>query len=137
MAAAAPPSSGAAGSSSVAAAAAAAARYEQLCSLLREIAALEGVSGLLGWDEQTIMPEGAAEARAAQKAALAGVVHEKATAAALAELVCRARHRPGLWHPLAFDRLLRVVREGISSLVCMLVPDPRARARCCCGHDGV
>jgi len=32
--------------------------------------------GLMGWDEQTMMPIGAEEARANQKAALAGVVHE-------------------------------------------------------------
>lgn len=50
---------------------------EELCRELREIEALHGIQGLLGWDEQTMMPAGAAAARGAQKAALAGTLHEK------------------------------------------------------------
>jgi hypothetical protein len=50
---------------------------EELCKELREIEALQGIQGLLGWDEQTMMPPGAAPARGAQKAALAGTLHEK------------------------------------------------------------
>ena len=46
-------------------------------------------SGLIGWDEMTMMPEGAAESRATQKAALAGVIHEKATEAELGEVLAR------------------------------------------------
>jgi carboxypeptidase Taq len=57
--------------------------YEDLTGLLREISTLNGALGILGWDEQTVMPPGAARARGAQKAALAGVIHEKATAPAL------------------------------------------------------
>ncbi|PSC70957.1 Carboxypeptidase Taq [Micractinium conductrix] len=63
--------------------------YEALCKKLKEVSALGGISGLLGWDELTMMPPGSADARAAQKAALAGVLHEKQTDAELGELLRR------------------------------------------------
>lgn len=53
--------------------------YNELCGKLRELNALEGISGLLGWDEMVMMPGGASESRGAQKAALAGVVYDKKT----------------------------------------------------------
>ncbi|KAL4428286.1 hypothetical protein ABPG75_002375 [Micractinium tetrahymenae] len=63
--------------------------YEALCKKLKEVSALSGISGLLGWDEMTMLPAGATESRAAQKAALAGVLHEKQTEAELGELLRR------------------------------------------------
>lgn len=54
----------------------AASEYQELSTKLKKMAALEGTMGLLGWDEQTMMPQGAEEARAKQKAVLAGVLHE-------------------------------------------------------------
>jgi len=50
--------------------------YAELCKRVKKISHLEGTMGLLGWDEQTMMPSGAEEARANQKAVLAGVLHE-------------------------------------------------------------
>lgn len=47
-------------------------------------------------DEQTMMPHGAAGARGGQKAALAGVVHEKATAPQLGEVLDRLQSTQGL-----------------------------------------
>lgn len=46
-----------------------------------------GVSGLLGWDEQTMMPEGSAAIRGKQKSVLAGIVHARRTDAALGDLI--------------------------------------------------
>ena len=43
--------------------------------------------GLMGWDEQTFMPTGAEEARANQKAALAGVIHEAKVDPKIGELI--------------------------------------------------
>ena len=63
--------------------------FEALCVRLKESSAVAGISGLIGWDEMVQMPEGAAKARAAQKAALAGVLHEKATAGDLGALLAR------------------------------------------------
>ena len=46
---------------------------------LEEIGRLGGVMGVLHWDQEVIMPEGAVEARAGQMSALAGVIHDKCT----------------------------------------------------------
>jgi Zn-dependent M32 family carboxypeptidase len=115
--------SAAAAASAPAPPASVAADYAALTERLREISALNGVSGLLGWDEQArfaplrrrfrrlrhmlrwphpeshvfsfvgllqvMMPQGAAALRARQGAALAGVVYEKETDAALGELLSR------------------------------------------------
>ncbi|CAM9700346.1 unnamed protein product, partial [Choristocarpus tenellus] len=51
--------------------------YEELCDRLREVERLNSVQNLLFWDEQVMMPAGASKARGLQKAALAGVLHEK------------------------------------------------------------
>lgn len=70
-------------------AAAVAADFDALSKKLKDISALSGINGLLGWDEMVQLPPGAADARAAQKAALAGVLHEKAVDPALGELLAR------------------------------------------------
>lgn len=48
---------------------------------------LESCSAVLGWDEQTYMPEGAAAHRGDQMALLAGLAHERATAPRMGELL--------------------------------------------------
>lgn len=53
--------------------------YSELARLLRDTAALSGISGLLGWDEMVMMPAGAAASRSRQKAALSAVLHAKST----------------------------------------------------------
>lgn len=54
---------------------------EALEAHLAEIKALSEAAALLGWDQQTYMPAGGAGSRAAQMAALSGVIHEKMTGA--------------------------------------------------------
>lgn len=61
--------------------------FQTLSKKLKDISALSGVSGLLGWDEMVMMPPGAADSRAAQKAALAAVLHEKSTEAELGRIL--------------------------------------------------
>jgi carboxypeptidase Taq len=51
--------------------------YQKLIDKLEERSRLEGVMGIMHWDQEVIMPNGATEARSKQMAALAGVVHEK------------------------------------------------------------
>lgn len=63
--------------------------YDVLCKKLKEVSALSGINGLLGWDEMVQLPPNAVGARAAQKAALAGVLHEKQTEAEIGELLQR------------------------------------------------
>ncbi len=53
--------------------------YDALKYHLEEIGRLNGAMGILHWDQEVIMPEGATEARAGQMSALAGVIHEKLT----------------------------------------------------------
>ncbi|MEO0482710.1 MAG: carboxypeptidase M32 [Planctomycetota bacterium] len=61
--------------------------YEALCALARETGTLASVSRLLGWDQETYMPLGAAAARAEQSAAMASIVHERSTSAAFGDLL--------------------------------------------------
>lgn len=68
--------------------------YEQLSAMLKELNALGGISGLLGWDEMVMMPAGAADSRGAQKAALAGVLHDKKTDPKIGELLAVLRAAP-------------------------------------------
>ncbi|MCI5049391.1 MAG: carboxypeptidase M32 [Rickettsiales bacterium] len=53
--------------------------YAALEKHFTQISALEGASSMLGWDTETMMPEGAMPVRAEQCAALAEVIHERTT----------------------------------------------------------
>jgi carboxypeptidase Taq len=53
--------------------------FDQFCSFLRETALLQSTFSLLGWDEQTGMPSGAADYRGEQMAYLAGIIHRRRT----------------------------------------------------------
>jgi carboxypeptidase Taq len=54
--------------------------YERLCSNAREVALLESMQSLLGWDERTKLPPAGGEYRAEQMSYLAGVIHKRQTA---------------------------------------------------------
>lgn len=62
-------------------------KYDEVAKKLREITALEGISGLLGWDEMVMLPSGSSGCRGDQKAALAGVLYDKRTDATLGKLL--------------------------------------------------
>jgi carboxypeptidase Taq len=53
--------------------------YTDLLAFQRETEALSQVMGRLGWDQETVMPRGAAEQRAEEMAALEGVLHARRT----------------------------------------------------------
>lgn len=71
--------------------------YEELMAFQRETEALSQVAGRLGWDQETMMPEGATPQRAEEHGAMANILHarridprvgdwlEKAEGATLAE----------------------------------------------------
>ena len=61
--------------------------YDRLVVLVREIEVLDSCASLLGWDQETYMPEGGAEHRAEQLALLAGMVHAKTTSSELGGLL--------------------------------------------------
>ncbi|SFQ95709.1 carboxypeptidase M32 [Poseidonocella sedimentorum] len=53
--------------------------YDDLLTFVRETEALAQVSGRLGWDQETMMPRGAADQRAEEVAALSRVLHKRRT----------------------------------------------------------
>ncbi len=55
------------------------AAYEELMAFTRETEALKAISGRLGWDQETVMPKGAAEQRGEELAAIEGVLHARRT----------------------------------------------------------
>ncbi|MFH1144292.1 MAG: carboxypeptidase M32, partial [Candidatus Eisenbacteria bacterium] len=61
--------------------------YDEFIETIREIYYLGSVAGLLGWDQQTMMPPGAAPLRAAQSSLLAGMLHDRLTHPRLSELL--------------------------------------------------
>ena len=63
--------------------------HTALLDHLREAATLSSVASLLGWDQETYMPAGGADARAMQSSLLAGLAHERATDPKLGELLAR------------------------------------------------
>jgi carboxypeptidase Taq len=63
--------------------------YEELARRLAEIADLEKVSALLGWDQQTVMPALGAGARAHQRATITRLGHQLFTAVEVGQLLDR------------------------------------------------
>jgi carboxypeptidase Taq len=53
--------------------------YNELMAYERDTQALSQISGRLGWDQETVMPRGAAPQRAGEMAALEGVLHGRRT----------------------------------------------------------
>ena len=60
--------------------------YAELTAALKRVHALGTLVELLGWDEQVNLPEGAAEQRAGQQAALAEALHAAASDAKIGGL---------------------------------------------------
>ena len=59
--------------------------YEQLMSFQRQTEALGLVAERLGWDQETMMPRGAAEQRSEEMAAMEGVLHTRRTDGRIAD----------------------------------------------------
>lgn len=53
--------------------------YQKLFNLSKHIHVLQGISSLLGWDQETYMPSGSAEIRGLQLKTLAGIIHKERT----------------------------------------------------------
>ena len=64
--------------------------YDNLTTRLRKLADLDAVEATLQWDELVMMPDGAAEARGRQKAALAELKHGEATSVAMGAAIAAA-----------------------------------------------
>ena len=64
--------------------------YQELIAFQRETEALASIAGRLGWDQETMMPRGAADQRAEESAALEGVLHARRTDPRLGDWLARA-----------------------------------------------
>jgi len=53
--------------------------YEKLVERFKQVSVLGSVSALVGWDQETYMPEGGTGTRADQSAMLSGMIHEQFT----------------------------------------------------------
>ncbi|MBN2041328.1 MAG: carboxypeptidase M32 [Spirochaetes bacterium] len=62
-------------------------KMQKLKDILAEMADLKGAIAVLGWDQQTYMPNGGTEARGRQSGTLGKVEHEMATSAELGRLL--------------------------------------------------
>ncbi|MEL6646078.1 MAG: carboxypeptidase M32, partial [Pseudomonadota bacterium] len=61
--------------------------FETLKTRFREIAALNQAAGILGWDQETMMPAKGVAQRAEQMSALEGVIHAKLSDPAVGDLI--------------------------------------------------
>ena len=79
--------------------------FDELMEFQRETEALARVAGRLNWDQETVMPRGAAAQRAEESGAMEAVLHARRTdprvAAWLAEAVAPRQRRVGLMLPNA------------------------------------
>lgn len=85
--------------------------FEKLKLKLTEIEKLNGVKGLLGWDEMVMLSPGSASARNDQKAALSGVVFEKQTDISLKTLLDNMIHTD--LNTLSNDYERSIVRDAL------------------------
>ena len=86
-------------------------KLEQLKTLLAEVADLNNAQELLGWDQQTYMPQGGGEARGNQLATLGKISHQKFTSDEIGTLLGDLEKEYGDADPDSDDlRLLKVTR---------------------------
>ena len=64
--------------------------FDTLMTYQRETEALSQIAGRLSWDQETMMPRGAAHQRAEESGALEAVIHARRTAAELGDLLATA-----------------------------------------------
>ena len=87
---------------------------DQLLAFQRDTEALGQIAGRLGWDQETMMPRGAADQRGDEMAALEGVMHARRTDPRIGDwlAVAEARDAVGaaqLWHiRRSFERQQKV-----------------------------
>lgn len=87
-------------------------KMQQLKTLLAEVADLNAVQALLGWDQQTYMPQGGNEARGNQLATIGKIAHQKFTSDEIGTLLSDLEKEFGGAEPDSDEaRLLKVTRH--------------------------
>lgn len=87
-----------------------------LVAFQRETGALEQIAGRLGWDQETVMPRGAAEQRGEETAAIEGLLHARRTDLRIADWLEQAK-------PLnpAEQRVLELIGRTLKRSACIPV----------------
>lgn len=70
--------------------------YQQLMARVRDTSVVQSISWLLSWDQETMMPAAGTPHRGKQLALLAGLMHERMTANATADLLGEVEGAPWL-----------------------------------------
>jgi carboxypeptidase Taq len=69
--------------------------YQKLTGRLEELTSLNGIAGILHWDQEVIMPSGGVKFRAKQMSTLAGILHEKSTDPAIGDWLSDLERQAG------------------------------------------
>jgi carboxypeptidase Taq len=85
--------------------------HRELNVLLREAATLHAVGELLSWDQETMMPPGAAEFRAEERSLVSAEAHRRDTDPRIGELLARCEADPALTADPATAADLREIRR--------------------------
>ena len=87
-------------------------KLNQLKEILGEIVDLNAVGALLGWDQQTYMPRGGAEARGYQSATIGKIAHEKFISEEVGKLLDELTQAAADLDPDSDDaRLIKITRR--------------------------
>ena len=104
--------------------------YDLLADRFARIATLSEAGEMLGWDANTFMPQGGAEARADQLAVLAGVAHEMLTAPEVAAEFLAAEMPANAWQAANLS-LMQAAHLRATALPADLVQaERRAQSAC-------
>ena len=85
--------------------------YGTFIQHVKEINTLRSIQALLEWDQETYMPQRAAEDRGDQLAVVAGVLHEKLTSDELAGLLAKLEPEVDAQDHVAATNVREVRRE--------------------------
>ncbi len=87
-------------------------KFKKLKALIAEVADLNAAQAVLGWDQQTYMPPGGAEARGNQLATLGSLTHQKFTSEEIGKLIEDVKSELGTADPDSDDaRYLKVLAK--------------------------
>jgi carboxypeptidase Taq len=87
-------------------------RLTELRDRIAEIVDLSQVAGVIGWDQETMMPPKGAQFRATQQAALQGIIHDRFTQPRVGELLAEFERAERLAQLGPVDQaVVRVVRR--------------------------
>jgi len=90
-------------------------KIQRLRTLLAEIVDLNYISAVLGWDQQTYMPSGGAEARGNQLALVGRLAHERSTSAEMGKLLDELKPYAARLDPDSDDaRLVKVTARDFN-----------------------